>query len=409
MKEKLLQLLKEKQEQRSALNARLVESDSKEERAAIGETLKALADEIKTVEELVAKVDEPATEEEGGEGQRSFRPLSSMETRNGGSNVGADAEERAKKFSETNRMTMTNKEARASILVSGGTIAQPVGVDGINGMMPQVSSIVDMVKIVDASNMGGGYKIAYQKTDAAAADHTEGSAATESEPTFGILTITAEDKALVSYVSNKVRKQSPLTYEAKVRESAMTALRKEASAMIVAALESSTIAETMNVGVTTGSAKTGVLDAGFLRKITLNYGGDEAVMGGAVLMLNKKDLIALGDIRGTNEKLPVFKITPNASNPNTGIIEDGGLAVRYVINNNCKALSGTTQTTSAIKGIYYGAPQAIELAMFSDYEIATSEDYKFAEDMLAVRGTASMGAGMGVYKGFVVAQIPASA
>ena len=126
-------------------------------------------------------------------------------------------------------------------------------------------------------------------------------------------------------------------------------------------------------------------------------------------MLNKQDLIALGDVRGTNEKLPVYKITPNATDPNTGIIEDGGLAVRYVINNNCTALSGTTQTSTAIKGIFYGAPQAIELAMFSDYEIATSEDYKFAEDMLAVRGTASMGVGMGVYHGFVVAQIPANA
>ena len=408
IKEQLQKLLAAKQEQRAALNAQLIASDDREERAAIGKTLGALDSEIVDVQKMLEDVDKRAA----GNGEpedRQFDPLSAMGMPNGGAGKTEDPEARAKKFAETNRMTMTNKEARAAILVKGGTIAQPVGVDGINGLMPQVSSIVDMVKIVDASNMGGGYKIAYQTADAAAADHTEGSAATESEPTFGILTITAKDKALVSYISNKVRKQSPLTYEAKVRESAMTALRKEASAMIVAALEGSTIAETMDIGVSTGSTKTGVLDAGFLRKITLNYGGDEAVMGGAVLMLNKKDLIALGDIRGTNEKLPVFKITPNAANPNTGIIEDGGLAVRYVINNNCKALSGTTQTTSAIKGIYYGAPQAIELAMFSDYEIATSEDYKFAEDMLAVRGTASMGAGMGVYKGFVVAQIPASA
>lgn len=409
MKEKLMKLLRAKQEQRDALNAQIIASDSKEERAAIGETLKALMDEIADVEKMLKDVDEPAEEapaEGSGEAQRSFRPLAAMETRNGEAN---EVEARARKFAETNRMTMSNKEARASILVSGGSIAQPVGVGGINGLMPQVSSIVDLVKIVDASNMGGGYKIAYQITDAAAADKTEGSAATQSEPTFGVLTVTADDKALVSYISNKVRKQSPLAYEQKVRESAMTALRKAASEMIVDALETSTIAETLDIGVTGTSAKTGVLDAGFLRKITLSYGGDEAVMGGAVLMLNKADLIALGDIRGTNEKLPVFKITPNATDPNTGIIEDGGLAVRYVINNNCNALSGTTQTSAAIKGIFYGAPQAIELAMFSDYEIATSEDYKFAEDMLAVRGTASMGVGMGVYHGFVVAQIPASA
>ena len=408
MKEWLMKMLKAKQEQRDRLSAQLIKSDDKEEREAIGNTLKALADEIKEVEDKLKEVDAPAEDQAAApeEGQRAFKPMQALEMRNGAQ---GKIEERAKKFAETNRMTFTNEEARASILVSGGTIAQPTGVGGINPLMPQVSSIVDLVKIVDASNMGGGYKIAYEKTSADAATKTEGAAATESEPTFGILSVTATDKALISYISNKVRKQSPLTYEQKVRESAMTALRKAASQMIVAHLESSTITETLNISVSTGSTKTGVLDERFLRKITLMYGGDEAVMGGAILMLNKKDLIALGDIRGTNEKLPVYKITPNATDPNTGIIEDGGLAVRYIINNNCKALSGTTQTASAIKGIYYGAPKAIELAMFDGYDVTTSEDYKFAEDLLAVRGTASMGVGMGVYKGFVVAQIPASA
>lgn len=409
MKEWLQKMLKAKQEQRDRLTAQLIKSEDKEEREAIGNTLKALADEIKEVEDKLKEIEEPADAPTGDpeEGQRgAFKPMKTLETRSNDKNA---IEERAKKFAETNRMTFTNEEARASILVSGGTIAQPTGVGGINPLMPQVSSIVDLVKIVDASNMGGGYKIAYEKTSADAATKTEGSAATESEPTFGILSVTATDKALVSYISNKVRKQSPLAYEQKVRESAMTALRKAASQMIVAHLETSTITETLDISVSTGSTKTGVLDERFLRKITLMYGGDEAVMGGAVLMLNKKDLIALGDIRGTNEKLPVYKITPNATDPNTGIIEDGGLAVRYIINNNCKALSGTTQTSAAIKGIYYGAPRAIELAMFDGYDVTTSEDYKFAEDLLAVRGTASMGVGMGVYKGFVVAQIPATA
>ncbi len=62
MKEKLTKLLQQKQEQRNNLNAALIESDSKEERAAIGETLKALAAEIADVEALLAEVDEPAAE-----------------------------------------------------------------------------------------------------------------------------------------------------------------------------------------------------------------------------------------------------------------------------------------------------------------------------------------------------------
>jgi len=299
------------------------------------------------------------------------------------------AEERAKAFAAANRMTIPGEEARAALLVSGNNIAQPVGVSGINGTHPQVSSIVDMVKIVDASGMGGGYKIAYQITDAAAAVHTEGGEVAESEPTFGLLTVTAEDVALVSYISNKVRRQSPLTYEQKVRASSLTALRQHASKKIVAALTASTITEVMEIAA---------IDHTTLRKIALSLGGDEAVVGSAVLMLNKADLIAFGDVRGTNEKKAVYEITPDTANPNTGIIKDGGLSVKYVINNHCPAF-GTAE--AAGKCMFYGNPQTIELPLFGDYEVATSEDYKFGQDMLAVRGTASMGAAMGVYKGFV--------
>lgn len=408
LKEQIKQMLDNKEKELNDVKERSKKSESVEELRTLNEDINKIISELNALKEAYAEADKPA-DEGGNQGDRKLDPMAIMDMRNGLKGKD-DKEARAKKFAEADRETITNAEARAALLVSGGTIAQPVGVDGINDIWPTVSSIVDIVKVVDASGMGGGYKIAYEITDSNAATKTEGTtAATESEPTFGILTVTATDKALVSYISNKVRKQSPLTYEQKVRDSAMNALRKEASKAIIEALKSSTITQTMDIGVTGSTSKTGVLDAGFLRKLTLNYGGDETVAGGAVLILNKKDLIALGDIRGTNEKRPVFKITPNAQNPNTGLIEDGGLAVRYVINNNCSALSGTTQTSSAIKGIYYGNPQAIELALFSDYEVKTSEDYKFAEDLLAVRGTVSLGAGMGVYHGFVVAQIPATA
>ena len=60
MKEKLEKLLATKKEQRNALNKSLIESDSKEERSAIGETLSKLAEEITAVEEMLASVDEPA-------------------------------------------------------------------------------------------------------------------------------------------------------------------------------------------------------------------------------------------------------------------------------------------------------------------------------------------------------------
>lgn len=81
MKDKLLKLLKAKQEQRTALNQRLIASDDKEERAAIGETLSKLAAEIADVEEMLKDVDAPAPDqggEEGGEEGRAIKLIGGM-------------------------------------------------------------------------------------------------------------------------------------------------------------------------------------------------------------------------------------------------------------------------------------------------------------------------------------------
>lgn len=79
MKKKLEEMLAAKVEQRKNLESSLVESDNKEERAAIGETLAALRKEIADVEALIAEADEPA-EEQPAEG-RSMVVLSQMQQR----------------------------------------------------------------------------------------------------------------------------------------------------------------------------------------------------------------------------------------------------------------------------------------------------------------------------------------
>lgn len=79
MKKKLEALLAKKNEQRAALNKSMIESESKEERAAIGATLAALEDEIKNVREMIDAIDEPAAEGEGED--RSFKPMGGMTMR----------------------------------------------------------------------------------------------------------------------------------------------------------------------------------------------------------------------------------------------------------------------------------------------------------------------------------------
>ena len=322
MKEKLNKLLTAKKEQRSTLQQTIIESDDKEERAALGETLSKLSEEIREVEEMLADIDQPAEQEAASDNtentennnnnERGMNIMATMDTRNQNDNT-KQAEARAQKLFDNGKDVIGNSEARA-VLVSSGNLATPTEVAGINDIMgARVSSIVDMVKVVDASGMGA-YKVAYQLTDAAAGTTAEGDEYHAGEPTFDFVEIKPQTETVLSYISKQTRKQSPLAYAAKVNESALIALRRRAAAIITEKL----LASDLNVALTVA------LDEKFLRKIALSYGGDESVVGAAVLQINKADLITLGDVRGSDKK-PVYEITPDAGNPNTGIIKDGGL------------------------------------------------------------------------------------
>lgn len=393
MKKKLEKLLNAKKEQRDALNKSMIESDSKEERAEIGATLAKLGEEINDIEAMLAEVDEPATdtgagesasEGETGNDERGINVMATMQTRNGApaADKGKEAEARAKAFADSGKMTIDNAEARA-VLVSSGKLATPTGVDGINDILGErVSSIVDLVKITDASGMGA-YKVAYQTADSTAATQTEGSAYNSSDPTFAFVEIKPQTEAVLSYISKQARKQTPLNYQAKVNESALVALRKRAAKIITDKIVASTI-NTKLYSVT--------LNEKALRTIAFNYGGDENIVGAATLFLNKADLVTLGDVRGTNDKKPVYEITPDTANPNTGIIKDGGLSVPYCIDSNLA--SGT---------LVYGQPRCFELALFSNYEINVSEDFAFDKGLLAIRGDVELGGDVVVNNGFVVA------
>jgi hypothetical protein len=233
----------------------------------------------------------------------------------------------------------------------------------------------------------GAYKVAYQKTDSTAATQMEGGEYNESNPEFDSVEITPQTEAIVSYISKQARKQTPLNYSQKVNQSALLALRKRAAKIITDKL----VASTLNVALPLTA-----IDATTLRKIAMNYGGDESIVGGAILFLTKADLVKFGDVRGQNEKKAVYEITPDASNPNTGIIRDGGLSVQYCINSNL------TEGTLA-----YGQPHCFELALFSNYEIAVSEDYAITKGLLTIVGDVELGGDVTVPNGFVVATVTA--
>ena len=124
-------------------------------------------------------------------------------------------EERAKRFMECRRAQFQTR----SLLLSGGKIAQPTEVSGINGLYEtQVSSLIDLIKVTDCTGMGT-YRVAYQKDGIAAAGaKTEGTAPTEADVTdmFAYVDLTPTMYATLAYVSKDIRRQSPLDYESKV-------------------------------------------------------------------------------------------------------------------------------------------------------------------------------------------------
>lgn len=320
-----------------------------------------------------------------------------------------EREARAKKFAETNRDRIEGEQVR-SVLVSGGTLATPTQVSGINDI-PGVkfASLLDYVTVENCVGMGSD-KVAYIAADAGeAAAQTEGQEATTKEPTFGYKTITPTSVAVKAQISKQAKKQSPLRYQQKVHEQALISLKKKAVSIIVTAMKASTLNTELTAKVN-GTTHKGVIDQHTLRNIVFAYGGDESVLGEAVLLLKKTDLIAFGDVRGDNEKKGVYEIIPDGSNPNMGVIKDGGLSVKYMLCNGLTACAGTSQTAAKQVTMLYGDLRAaVKLDLFSDYEIRVSEDYAITSLMDTIVGDVELGADVVAKDALVAYTIPATA
>lgn len=324
-----------------------------------------------------------------------------------------EAEERAKRFAEGGRMTITTDALCRSLTLTSGDLAQPTRVSGINAGQNIVSGIVDMVRVVDAQGMAKD-SVAYEVKGGQTAQtkKDDGTAAAATDPTLKIAEITPTMISTLSYVSVNIKRTTPLNYQSRVSEGALTALRKKSGGLIVTGDPAAAIAEP------TGILKAAAIDSGTdlsldtidqftLRKIALSYGGANNVEGGGVLLLNKQDLIAFGDVRGTNEKKAVYDIEFSAESSTVGVIKDGGLAVRFCIVDELPALSASG-TAAGSYCMAYGKPLAYQLDLFGPYEVAVSEDYKFAEGLLAVRGTAMIGGNVITENGFLRVKKPAA-
>lgn len=417
-KEYYTKRIDELRKRETQLNADMINADDKDARAAIGDALKTIADEIREAEAMLQGIDDPKDDgadgsDDGARAAVKGNIIGSAEMRNGAKVSAIEA--RANDFKKTNHVSIEAKECR-SVLVSSGALATPTEVGGIEDPFSSVSSIVDMVRVEDMTGCGA-YKEAYIKAWQTAAAGTEGSAPTSSDPTFGFCTIAPQLINTVSYVSREIRKQTPLMYLQKVQEGAAIALRKKVADWIVTGSGVSEIYGIVNAVDKDGDSMIQAFEmssdigATTLRDIVFAYGGDDNLFGseGIVLFLNKKDLIAFGDVRSATTLEAVYEIVPDGTNPNTGVIKDGGLSVKYCINANCAAYVDAVGTEDGVATMIVGDPKNYKLGLFGNYEIEVSEDYQFAQGMLTVRGEVMVGGNVIKGNGFVVVtKVPAN-
>ena len=331
-----------------------------------------------------------------------------------------NVEERAKQVKETGKMEISAAETRSALqqrstTISSDSLAKPTKTGNeISDNLEMASSIVDQVTVSDLTGCGT-FDEPYVKTDSAAGARTDGAAnGSPSDPVFRVARIQPNIVNVTSYVSKNIARLTPVAYEAKVKALATKALRKKVADYIVNGLagtfmgikiaqntKSENIYKEYLVAINTINDST-------LRNIVFQYGGSDELGGNARLFLTKEDLAAFGAVRGTNEKKAVYEITPDAGNPNTGIIKDGGTIVPYTINSGLTSLSTATKGAAKIQTMIYGDPKNFELGLFGPFTVEVSKDYKFAEGLLTVMGEVLAGGNVIVHEGFVVVTLAAN-
>ena len=408
--------LTEKLQERTALLEKaegLLQEGNREEYRTQMEAVKAMNGEIEEIKGLIQEQDRKFMEKAPDLAEEKDK----AEERGNALMKGQEVKFSALEVSKA--LFLPQHAVEKSVTLATGTLAQPTGA-GTNIRDPLgngVGAIIDQVYVQDLTGMAS-YLEPYviSEFDASGADvaTAAGTARTASgDPTFGVAKIAPYELTTTSYVDRNISRLTPANYYAKVYAMAIRAMRRDTVKMIFNGDGQSTndmfgIKTAKNVAGNAiyATKELSAVDADLLTELMFAYGGDEMLGGSCRLYLNKADLLALGKIRGTNEKRRLFDIVPDAGNPNTGTIREGGSIVPYSIASNLTALSGSSQGSAAIQTMVYGDPMNYELGLFGDYTVRVDESVKAVERMLTILGDAMVGGNLIVDKGFVVATLP---
>ena len=408
--------LTEKLQERTALLEKaegLLQEGSREEYRAEMEKVKAMNGEIEEIKSLIQEQDRKFMEKAPDAAEERDKAAERGNLLMKGQEVKFSALEVSK------ALFLPQSAVEKSVTLATGTLAQPTGA-GTNIRDPLgngVGAIIDQVYVQDLTGMSS-YLEPYviSEFDASGADvaTSAGTARTASaDPTFGVAKIAPYELTTTSYVDRNIGRLTPANYYAKVFAMAIRAMRRDTVKMIFNGDGQSTndmfgIKTAKNVAGNAiyATKEVSAVDADLLTELMFAYGGDEMLGGSCRLYLNKADLLALGKLRGTNEKRRLFDIVPDAGNPNTGTIRDGGAIVPYSISSELTAITGANAASAAVQTMAYGDPMNYELGLFGDYTVRVDESVKAVERMLTILGDAMVGGNLIVDKGFVVATVP---
>lgn len=296
-------------------------------------------------------------------------------------------------------------EVRTVEVGDGSTIVVPsYSANTINKDFNMVSSLID--NVAHKSIMGGNsFQQPYVANIAAGTYTAEKGTSTATETTFGYADINSAKITAYGEVTEELMKLPNAPYADEVFQNIRTSMRMTLTKEILVG----TGATNRLVGIFSDKATAidaatdisfATIDDTTLDQIVYSYGGPENVEGSAVLILNKKDLMAFAKVR-TSTKERFYDIK---SNGNFGTIN----GIPFIVNSACGHLTGTS-TAANTYCMAYGNLANYLIVEFSPVEVKRSEHVKFAEGMVAYRGNVMAGGNVVAKNGFLRIKKAASA
>lgn len=403
--EKLKAMLVKKEDEKAKLAKRAKESEDLAEVRSINGQLETINDEIAELRGIIDEAMKAAgsSEDEATRTKQVNKADEENESRSkeyvpgvGMTTVQTVDLARSKDESEKRYKDMGEalKEQRAVTVGASGLILPQHQSSEISQTFNQVSSLID--RVTHKPLIGGeSYKKPYVKGYGTGDYTAENAAYVSAEPTFDYAQMSKTKITAYAEDTEEVEKLPAAAYAEEVEKGIRIAIRKKATREIL--IGDGTTNHLMGIfNSLTIDSSTDVqipaINTDTLKNIIFSYGGDEEVEDAGVLILNKKDLMALSQLKTTDGR-DYHKIVTKG---NVGTIDD----IPFIINSACKAISDSTTNTGQYC-MAYGPLSNYELAIFSDIDVKKSTDYKFKEGMIAHRGSVFLGGNVTSHNGFV--------